>query len=345
MAKPLNVLFLSQQDVIEAGGKNMRAAINDVALAFSLFDQHDCVLPTKTSLRWGDEQSETQTGRINAMPGYVGGSVKIAGIKWLGGSPRNPFLHGIPRASGLLVLNDPETMVPIAILEAALMSAMRTGAVTGAAAKYLARKDSRIVGLIGTGVQGRTQLMALKEALPSIEEARVFDLDRGRAEAFSLEMSTELNIRIIPVNSYRECVEGCDVFVTAIVTNTPVLKNEWVEPGTFYSHVGSYECEFAVVQNSDKVVVDSWDAVVHRDVSTISKMHTAGLFERDQLYAEFGEIENGKLPGRESENERIMFAPIGFSLHDLVIGARVYRKARELGLGKELTMYERPVWS
>jgi ornithine cyclodeaminase len=345
MMKALEVLFLSQQDVIDAGGKDMKAAIDDVTLAFSLFDQGDCVLPTKTSLRWGDEQSEVERGRINAMPGYIGGKVNMAGIKWVGGSPSNPFRHGIPRASGILILNDPETMVPLAILEGALISAMRTGAVTGAAARYLARPDSRVAGLIGAGVQGRTQLMALKEAVPSIREARVFDRDRPRLEAFGKEMTAELGIPVNPVNSCRESVEECDVFVTAIVTNSPVVKNEWVAPGSFYAHVGSYECEFDVVSNSDKVVVDTWDAVVHRDVTTISKMHTAGLFPKEKLHAELGEIVNGKKTGRERPEERILCAPIGFSLHDLVVGARIYRRARELNLGQKLALYDQPLWA
>ncbi len=342
--KALEVLFLSQQDVIAAGGKDMKAILEDVALAFSLFDHGDCVLPTKTSLRWGDEQSEVQTGRINAMPGYVGGDVRTAGIKWVGGSPSNPFRYGVPRASGLLILNDPETMAPVAVLEAALISAMRTGAVTGVGARYLARADSTVVGLIGAGVQGRTQLIALKEVLPGLREARVFDRDRSRLEAFCTEMSSELGMSVCPVERYRSCVDGCDVFVTAIVTNTPVVKDEWVALGSFYAHVGSYECEFEVVHNSQKVVVDSWDAVVHRDVTTISKMHAAGLFSKDRLHAELGEIVNGKKPGRERTDERIVFAPIGFSLHDLVIGARIYGKARALGLGKELVLYEQPLW-
>lgn len=343
--KALEVLFLSQQDVIDAGGKDMKAAIDDVVLAFSLFDKRDCVLPTKTSLRWGDARSEAELGRINAMPGYIGGQVNMAGIKWLGGSPANLSRHGIPRASGLLILNDPETMVPLAILEGALISAMRTGAVTGAAARYLARPDSRVAGLIGAGVQGRTQLMALKEALSSMREARVFDLDRPRLETFCREMTAVLGMCVTPVDSHRQCVEACDVFVTAIVASAPVVKNEWVAPGSFYSHVGSHECEFDVVSNSDKVVVDSWDAVVHRDVTTLSKMHAAGLFQKEQVHAELGEIVNGKKPGRESSEERTLFAPIGFSLHDLVMGARIYRKAKELGLGRELVLYDRPLWA
>lgn len=343
--KALKVLFLSQQDIVNAGGMDMRATIDDVSMAFSLFDRKDCVLPTKTSLRWGDDQSEIETGRINSMPGYLGGSLRIAGLKWIGGSPANPFRHGIPRASGILVLNDPETMLPVVIMEGALISAMRTGAVTGVGARYLARANSRVAGLIGAGVQGRTQLMALKQAIPSLREARVFDRDKPRRDSFSREMSEELEMTVNPVECYRECVEGCDVFVTAIVTNVPVVKNEWVSNGSFYAHVGSYECEFEVVSCSDKVVVDSWEAVAHRDVTTISKMLTTGVFSKEQLHAEMGEIVNGSRPGREKEDERIMFAPIGFCLHDLAVGSRIYKNARELKLGQELVMYDQPMWS
>jgi N-[(2S)-2-amino-2-carboxyethyl]-L-glutamate dehydrogenase len=343
--QPLKLLFLSQSDVINAGGKDMKAAMKDVELAFSLFDRGDCVLPFKTSLRWGDDASEIQRGRINSMPGYVGGSVSIAGIKWLGGSPQNPFRFGIPRAAGILVLNDPVTLAPIAIMEGALISAMRTGAVSGMGAKYLANPASRVLGLIGAGVQGRTQLLALREALPNIREVRVFDKDAVRMEQFAVQMSETLGIDVRPAVNAQECVEGADVFVTAVVTNVPVVHDGWAKAGSLYVHIGSHECDFDVIAHAEKVVVDSWDAVVHRDATTISKMHAAGLFGRENLYAEIGEIINKKKCGRTEEHERIVFAPIGFSLHDLVMGARLYREARRQKLGTELTLYDEPVFA
>jgi len=340
----LRFLFLSQEDVIKAGGKDMKAAIEDVELSFSLFEKGNCVFPMKTSLRWGDDESETTRGRINSMPGYLGGRVNMAGIKWIGGSPMNPFKFGLPRASGVVILNDPKTLAPVAIMDGALVSAMRTGAATGVGAKYLANRKSQVIGLIGAGVQGRTQLMALKEAVPGIREVKIFDKDRNRMKAYADEMGKELSLNIRPVESGRKCVEGSDIFVTAIVSNEPVVKDEWVKEGSFYAHVGSYECEFDVIAHSDKVVVDSWEAVVHRNISSISKMHAAGQFKRDQLYAEMGEIVNRKKPGRENDRERIMFGPIGLSLHDLAVGTRIYRKAKELHIGKELAMYEKPAW-
>jgi ornithine cyclodeaminase len=162
--------------------------------------------------------------------------------------------------------------------------------------------------------------------------------------SFCAEMTTILDLPVVPAGRGVEAIQSADVFVTAVVANTPVVKNEWVADGSLYIHVGSYECEFEVVEQSAKVIVDSWDAVVHRDVTTLSKMHAAGLFTREQLYAELGEIINGKKAGRESRSERIMFAPIGFSLHDLVIGARLYRQAKKLEIGTEVTLYQEPVW-
>lgn len=188
----LKVLFLSQEEVVEAGGMDMDAMLDDVTLAFSLFDKGECLAPLKTALRWGDSDTEVITGRINCMPGYVGGKIAMAGLKWIGGSPSNPARFGIPRSSGLLILNDPITMAPIAIMDAGIISAMRTGAVSGAGARYLADPHSECLGLIGAGVQGRTQLMAMKAAIPGINDVKVYDLDPERAENFCTEMEKEV---------------------------------------------------------------------------------------------------------------------------------------------------------
>jgi len=133
--------------------------------------------------------SEETEGRINAMPAYLGGNVNLAGIKWVGSSPANPSRHNMPRASAVLILNDKETKLPLAIMEATIISAMRTGAVGGIAAKYLARKDSTTCGIIGAGVQARTQAMAVKVGLPGIKRFIVYDIDSDRASTWCEEMS------------------------------------------------------------------------------------------------------------------------------------------------------------
>jgi len=344
--RSLKILFLSQEDVIKAGGKDMKSAIEDVELASSLFEKGDYILPkiSKSFIRRGDASSEQSNGRYMSMPGFLGGKINIAGNKWFGGNPSNPFKLKMPRSSGVLVLNNTTSNYPIAIMDGTLISAMRTGAIAGVGAKYLANQDSEVIGLIGAGVIMRTVIMALKEVVKNIREVRLYDKNKERMDRFVSEMAGELSINLRAADSTQECVEGADIFVSAITSNTPVVKNEWVSNGSFYSHMGSYECEFDVISNSNKIVVDSWEAVINREVSTIGMMHEAGLLNREQIYAEMGEIVNGKKPGRERRDERIVFGPIGLVLYDLALGKRIYEKAKELKLGKELFLYKEAIW-
>jgi N-[(2S)-2-amino-2-carboxyethyl]-L-glutamate dehydrogenase len=134
--KHLDLLYLSQSDVEKCSGLNMKKVIDTMEKVFSIHDKEDYVLPNKTALRWGDLESETTKGRINSMPGYIGGDFDVSGIKWISSAPQNPFKHNLPRATGIIILNHPETLVPIAIMDGTLISAMRTGANSGVAAKY-----------------------------------------------------------------------------------------------------------------------------------------------------------------------------------------------------------------
>ena len=133
----VEMLYLSQEDVIRCGGMSMEQAIQDLEEVFRLYDQGDYILPEKIVMKSSEPNAKEISGRINAMPGYIGGDFNMAGIKWIGGAPKNPFLHGLPRGSAVIVLNDPETKLPIAIMDGTLISAIRTGAVTGVCAKYM----------------------------------------------------------------------------------------------------------------------------------------------------------------------------------------------------------------
>jgi len=152
---PLTLRLLSQEDIIKCDGLNMQKTLEDIEEFFSLETKGKVIFPSKTILRWGDVKSEETKGRMNCMPGYVGGNINIPGIKWIGSAPLNPLKYNLPRASAVTILNDPDKLTPIAIMDGTLISAMRTGAVTGVGAKYLARSDSEVVGLIGAGVQNK----------------------------------------------------------------------------------------------------------------------------------------------------------------------------------------------
>ncbi|MED0737974.1 hypothetical protein [Aneurinibacillus thermoaerophilus] len=337
-------LYLSQSDVVACGALVMDDVIKDLEYVFTLHHANDYILPSKVVLRWGDAESEGTRGRINAMPGYVGGGVDIAGIKWIGSAPKNPHEYRLPRASALIVLNDPETMLPLAVMDGTVISAMRTGGVTGTAAKYLARRDSKVAGMIGAGTQNRTQLMALKAALPQLSKVKVYDLSLERAESFAAEVSETLNVEVIPVSSGERAVVGADVVVTATTAKEPVIKAEWISEGCFYSHVGGYEAEFSVIEKANKIVVDDWEEIKHRGVQTLALMHAEKQFHTENIYAELGEIVVGHKKGRENAQEFIYFNSVGMAIDDLVVAKRIYENAKQKGVGTPLTLWDKPVF-
>jgi len=338
------VLWLSQQDVIAAGGLDMAAIMNDVEEVFRLHAAGDYTLPEKIVLEWEEPPPGEQGNHINIMPGYLGGRFDVAGLKTIASFPRNPFQRELPRASALIVLHDPKVGLPLAVMDGTLISAMRTGAATGVAAKYLARRDVTRVGLIGAGVQCRTQLMAVQVARPGIRQAMVFDIRRNRAEAFAAEMSERLDLDIRVADSAEEVVRQAEVLVTATTTTQPIVRDGWLAPGSFYAHVSGYECEYDVIRHADKVLVDDWNQVKHRMYSTVAFMWRDGQFADEDLYAELGEVVSGQKPGRENDREVILFSPIGLGLHDIAVARRLYETALSKGLGQKLVLWERPLW-
>jgi ornithine cyclodeaminase/alanine dehydrogenase-like protein (mu-crystallin family) len=325
---------LTRADV-RATGVDMPMAMDAVEDAFRLHHQGLTNLPYKTVLDMG----ERERGRGNVMPAYVGGEYDVFGIKWIAGFPKNPALHGLPRATGFFVLNDSWKGIPLAVMDCTLLSAMRTGAVTGVGAKYLARPDSESVAMIGAGVQARTQLEALKVALPGLQQVRVFDINRETAENYAVEMGEKLSLAVKAVDSAELAVRDADIVVTVTVADEPIVKEAWMKPGSFFSAVGSYqEEEFAVVSNSDKVVVDGLEHVLHRETPVVALMIAQGMIQEDEVI-ELDAVVGGEAPGRESPEERIFFSPIGMGTEDVCVCNNVYRLAVEKGLGTKLQLW------
>ena len=344
MSKKVEVLWLSQQEVIAAGGLDMAATMNDVEKVFHLHATGGYVLPEKIVMQWEESPDEEKDNHINIMPGYIGGQFEAAGLKIIASFTRNPFEHGLPRASALVVLHDTEVGLPLAVMDGTLISAMRTGASTGVGVKYLARQDVTRVGLIGAGVQCRTQLMAAQVARPGIRQASVFDIHRGRAEAFAAEMSERLNLEVRVAESAEEVVRQAEVLVTATTTTRPIVRDGWLAPGSLYAHVSGYECEYDVLRAADKVLVDDWELVRHRMYSTVAYMWRDGEFADDDIYAELGQVVAGQKPGRENDHETIIYSPIGLGLHDIAVASRIYERAQSEGLGQKVTLWEKPLW-
>lgn len=330
-------LYLSQADVVRAG-LTMKMAVRAMEDALSLFSEGKTIMPYKTVL----DLDERKRGRINAMIAYVGGEYEVAGIKWIGGFPPNVD-KGWPRATALLILNDSWNGFPLALMDSTLISAVRTGAVTGVGAKYLARPDSHSVAMIGAGVQARTQLEALATVLHELETVRVYDPRLERAEAYALEMKAKLGLQVKAVGSAEEACRGADVLVTVTVADEPIVKEAWFKEGGFFAAVGSYrEEEDELVLGADKVVLDGIDHVLHRETPIVAQLVLSGRMKREQIYAEMGEIVLGRKPGRENAKERIFYSPIGMAVDDIVLAKQVYDLAKAKGVGQMLSLMGNP---
>jgi len=330
-------IYLSQEDVL-ATGLDMGRVIDIVESVFALHDSGEVNLPSKVILDLG----ERERGRINAMPAYLGGDFEICGMKWIAGFPKNPAKYGIPRAHALTILNDAETGVPLAIMDGTYISAMRTGAVTGVGARYLANPGSEVAGVIGCGVQARTQIMAIQAAMPTIKTVKGYDIRPEAAEGFCAWAAETLKLDAQPVKSPREAVEGSDVIVTVTVADEPIVKDAWLKKGSLFVHAGSYqEEEEAVVFNTDKVVVDIWEEVLHRGTPLLAKLFKAGKITEAKIHANIGAVVNGKKKGRESREERIFFSPLGVGSLDIGVASFVYREAKKKGLGVSLKLWDK----
>jgi 2,3-diaminopropionate biosynthesis protein SbnB len=336
-------LYLSQEDVIAAGGLDMAETLKVVEASFRLHGQGKTILPPKPVLRWGGPETEETTGRIMAMPAYLGGDMRIAGIKWIPSAPQNPKKYGLPRANAIIVLNDPDTLMPLAVMDGTIVSAMRTGAATGVAAKYLARPQSRRIGLVGAGVQGRTQLMALKAALPAMAEVRVFDLDHAKTAKFAEEMSEQLGLKVQAVDSAEAACKGTDVFVTATMSTFAYVQADWYAPGILHSEVSFWDTPAEALGHLDRIVADDYYQVEHHGVDVCYRAVRDGYITRDKV-TDLGDIVAGKVPGRQSETEKIMFNPIGMGINDVSEAYRVYRNAMERGIGQRLKLWDSPHW-
>jgi ornithine cyclodeaminase len=341
MDKSVKFIYLQQEDVIACGGLEMRETIEAVEKAYSLLDRGECIEPGTLIIAYNGPQGR----RIMTHEAFIGGDVNVAGIKWIPSSPENPFKRGLPRASAIIVLNDPETGFPLAVMDGTIVSAMRTAAATGVGAKYLARKDSRVVGLVGAGPINRSQIRAVREVLPELQEVKIFDLRADRAQEFAQDMEKVVGLPFRVARSAEEAVSGSDVIVAATVGVTPetsYIEAGWLGEGSFLSSVSASDAKIEVVLQADKRVVTDRSAT-KTPTWLMGLICTQGLLSEDDL-TEMGEIVNGKRPGRENNRERIYYNPTGLGVEDVIAANRVYQQAVAKGIGQELELWRDPIW-
>ena len=269
---------------------------------------------------------------IHAMPAYIP-SMNSAGLKWVSGYPGNQAM-GLPYITGLLVLNDPATGIPLAVMDATWITAKRTGAATAIAAKYLARPESSSAGILACGVQGRSNLEALA-CLFKLTRVKAYDIFPEVAQKYAAEMRDVVGVEIEVVDEPRKAVQGMDLVVTSgpiLKHPNPVIEPGWLAEGAFASPVDfdSYWTGAALHQ-ADKLATD--------DIPQMEHYRKIGYFkDTPQPYADLGMIVTGKAPGRENPEERNISINLGIALDDMATAIRIYQKARERGIGIELPL-------
>jgi ornithine cyclodeaminase len=343
-AKAVEFLYLDQEAVLAADLLNMPRAMRVVGEAQSLFAQGKVRHPHKVVLRQEDSAESEDQGRFNALFASIGGPVRVMGMKWIGSFPANRE-RGLPRASALIILNCPDTGMPIAVMDGTLISAMRTGAMTALGVHYLAPRKTRKVGMIGAGVQSRTQILGLYTAIPDVEEIALTNRDMERAESVADECRVLWGAPVRPVASIAEALCDAELALTITTAREPLMFARHIKPGALTVQLAGHECEFAVIRQCQKIVTDDWEVVKHRGIMTPAIMHQRGVLHDSDIHANLGELILGIKPGRENDTERIHYAHMGMGVDDVALAWAVYQTARERGFGVSLPLWGEPLWA
>jgi ornithine cyclodeaminase/alanine dehydrogenase len=320
------LLYLSRDDV-QSVGLAMADVIDALEIAFREKGNGLTEMPPKPGIHPGGGDNF-----IHAMPAYIP-AMKSAGVKWVSGFPEN-HKKGLPYITGLLILNDPDTGLPISVMDCVWITAMRTGAASALSARYLARPESSTVGVLGCGVQGRTNVEALKVLFP-LKRVMAYDVNARAASEYAEEIRSRFDLEVVAAKTPREAVTGCDIVVTAgPILKTPhsTIRKGWLDAGAFASLVDfdAYWHSEAMAE-SDKFCTD--------DTQQLRHYQQNGYFQRiPALHADLGELVTGQKPGRETASERTMTANLGLALDDMAVAPMIFKNAVETGIGTWLSL-------
>jgi alanine dehydrogenase len=278
----------------------------------------------------------SHNGDLRVMPAYLEG-LNEPGVKLVNVHPDNPAKHGIPTVMATILLFDPDSGTPVCIMDGTLVTAMRTAAASGVAVKHLARKNSRVLGVVGAGGQSLRQVEAISEVL-KLEEVKVFDLAQSRANDLARTIEERFGLSAKGVSSSQELAKGSDVIVTVTPSTTPVIQDDWVGEGTHISAIGAdapgkEELDPALLKRA-KVVIDDWEQASHS--GEINVPIAKGLLSRSDIHADIGEVVAGLKAGRTTDSEITVFDSTGLAIQDVITAWHAYRVAVEKGLGTEI---------
>ena len=369
----IDFLFLSEEDMIKAGVKDMVSCIEAMEEVVKCFNTGDYVMGGENHNSHGSQVSfpksspftnmpldEGDDRRFMAMPAYIGGPFDLMGMKWYGSNMANKE-KGLPRSILTVMLNDKDTGAPLALMSANLLSAYRTGAIPGVGAKYLVRKDAKVCGICGPGVMGKTSLAAIMAACPNIDTVKV----KGRGKA-SLMSFIEYVGKEYPklkevkaVETVEELIRDTDVISFANSGSTdpstyPFVKKEWIKPGAVLIGVSAFDMDSNELKTCSLVVdnIKLYEAWAEEFTypsfganniigSKFTDMAHEGLIDMEDI-TDLGDIIFGKRPGRTSNDQIFVYSVGGMPVEDVAWGKVCYENAKKLGLGTKLRLWNEP---
>lgn len=370
----IDFLYLSEEDMIRAGVRNMPACIKTMEEVLKCLNAGDYVMAGENHNSHGSQVSfPKESGfpnmprdvgddrRFMAMPAYIGGPFDLMGVKWYGSNMSNRKL-GLPRSILTVMLNDKMTGAPLCLMSANLLSAYRTGAIPGVAAKYLARKESHVCGICGPGVMGRTGLEAVLTVCPEIDTVKVKGRGKRSLEKFMGEVKEKLpQIKNVEaVDSVEDLVKDSDVILFTNSGGTdpkeyPFVKKEWLKKGALIIGVSAFDMDAKFLQEGCRLVVDNmrlYDAWAEEFPypsfgpnniigSKFTDMVHDNIIGRKDII-DLGDVIDKRAKGRRSDDDIIVCSIGGMPVEDVAWGKVCYDKAKELGIGETLNLWKKP---
>lgn len=371
--KKVEFLYLNEEDMIKAGVTDMSNCVKVIEEVFSLLGKGDYLLGGPGNNEHGQKIFFPKTSpfpnmplagpdrRFMAMMAYLGGRFNVAGEKWYGSNTINPK-RGLPRSILMVMLNDPDTCEPLTLMSANLISAMRTGAVPGVGAKYLAKKDAKVVGLIGGGPINRSCLMAIAETTKSLEEIVLYDIVEEKAHAFLEEMGPQLGLKTAVAKNTEEAIINSDIIsVAASGPHGVDIRDEWLKPGSLLALTAKGNVPESYLKNC-RIVADLWKmhqayVLDAQELPDMTKEEAYGQFIPGPIFkaidsgavkeseiTDLGHIVNGDVTGRKSDDERILFVTSGIPAEDVGWGFEIFQRAKSMGLGQMLKLWDSAHW-
>lgn len=370
----VDFIFLSEEDMIKAGVEDMGTCIDtmeevlkclclgDYVMGGENHNSHGCMIKfPETSIFPHMPLNKGEDRRFMAMPAYIGGSFDMAGMKWYGSNTANKQM-GLPRSILTVMLNDKESGVPLCLMSANLLSAYRTGAIPGVGSRYLAPKNAKVCGIYGPGVMGKTSLAAFVETCPHLDTLKIKGRGKKSIDSFLTFVSKKYPQfkKVKVVDTVEELVRESDIVSFAATSGTDpstyaFVQPEWVKKGALIIAPSAFDTDADFLKEQCKLVVDNmklyeaWEeeypyptfGPINIIGSKFTDMVHDGIITKEKI-SDMGDILLGNKPGRESDEQIIIYSVGGMPVEDVAWGKVCYENAVRMGLGTKLRLWDQP---